>query len=105
MRFPASMGENSVLLSALPALTLSASLFKARNAALEINRTLCVAYNTEWLVKHKLMRVLNGRVAADDAYLGGIRKAKRGSGAAGKVAPVTGVKTRAAQYSGAICPQ
>lgn len=83
-------------------------------AALELKRTLGVAYNTAWLIKHKLMRVmtereddrvLSGRVEADDAYLGGVREGKAGRGAVGKVPLVIGVQTRVAEEDGAICPQ
>jgi len=63
-------------------------------AALGLKCTLGVAYNTAWLIKHKLMRVmteretdrvLSGRMGADDVYLGGARKGKSGRGAAGKL--------------------
>jgi len=49
-------------------------------SALELKRLLGVCYKTAWRVKHKLMEVqyeeeihtrLTGRVALDDAYIGG----------------------------------
>ena len=84
-------------------------------AALELKRTLGVAYSTAWLLKHKLMRVmtvreqdrvLSGRVEADDAYpyLGGAHAGKRGRSAEGKVPMVIGVQTPVAEKTGAICP-
>jgi ribosomal protein L37AE/L43A len=64
---------------------------KTNIAALSLKRYLGVGYPTAWLVKHKLMQVmaeredrrkLNGRVVADDAYLGGVTSGgKRGRGA------------------------
>ena len=59
-------------------------LTQAKNnvSALELKRHLGVCYRTAWLVKHKLMQVmqlredsrqLTGRVEVDDAYLGGQR--------------------------------
>jgi transposase-like protein len=82
-------------------------------AALELKRTLGVAYPTAWLIKHKLMRVmsereagrvLTGRVEADDAYLGGVHAGKRGRGAAGKVPLLIAVQTHSHPETGAICP-
>jgi transposase-like protein len=82
-------------------------------AALELKRTLGVAYSTAWLLKHKLMRVmtvreqdrvLSGRVEADDAYLGGAHAGKRGRGAEGKVPMVIAVQTHVAEETAAICP-
>jgi ribosomal protein L37AE/L43A len=64
-------------------------------AALELMRHLGVCYKTAWLIKHKLMEVmraredgreLRGRVAIDDAYLGGEHPGgKRGRGSQNKV--------------------
>jgi len=58
-------------------------------AGLELMRQLGVSYKTAWLVKHKLMqtmlvreapRRLTDRVEIDDAYLGGERVGRRGTG-------------------------
>ena len=60
----------------------------------ELKRQLGVCYRTAWLVKQKLMMVMRerkadgvigGRVIADDAYLGGERRGKRGRGSENKV--------------------
>lgn len=62
---------------------------KSNGAALELKRTVGVAYPTAWLIKYKLMgvmsvreagRVLTGRVEADDAFLGGVHAGKRRAG-------------------------
>lgn len=71
-------------------------------SALELSRLLGVSYNTAWLVKHKLLQVmeereqrreLSGRVEIDDAYLGGERRGKRGRGSPNKVPFVAAVQT------------
>lgn len=71
-------------------------------AALELSRLLGVSYNTAWLVKHKLLQVmqeqeqrreLSGRVEIDDAYLGGERKGKPGRGSPNKIPFVAAVQT------------
>jgi ribosomal protein L37AE/L43A len=64
---------------------------KTNISALGLKRHLGVSYPTAWLLKHKLMqtmaeredrRQLNGRVVANDAYLGGVTTGgKRGRGA------------------------
>ena len=73
-------------------------------AALELKRNLGVCYRTVWLVKHKLMqvmaereagKVLEGRVEADDAYLGGEREGKRGRGSENKIPFIAAVQTDA----------
>ena len=71
-------------------------------AALELSRLLGVSYNTAWLIKHKLLQVmqerehhreLTGRVEIDDAYLGGERKGKPGRGSPNKVPFIAAVQT------------
>ena len=72
-------------------------------AALELMRHLGVCYKTAWLIKHKLMelmreredsRVLDGRVAIDDAYLGGeLSGGKPGRGSQNKVPFIAAVQT------------
>ena len=74
---------------------------KTRISALALSRHLGVAYNTAWLLKHKLMETmrerddsqpLNGSVQVDDAYWGGERRGgKRGRGASGKTPFVAAV--------------
>lgn len=82
-------------------------------AALELKRTLGVCYKTAWMLKHKLLtvmeqreagRVLTERVEVDDAYLGGVRAGKRGRGAAGKQAMVIAVQTRVDEATGEANP-
>jgi hypothetical protein len=80
-------------------------LTQVRNnvAALELMRHVGVCYKTAWLIKHKLMdvmrfredgRQLDGRVAIDDAYLGGGRSGgKTGRGSENKVPFVAAVQT------------
>jgi transposase-like protein len=81
---------------------------QSKNAvsALELKRQLGVNYKTAWLVKHKLLRVmelrdeprkLGGRVEIDDAYLGGEREGNinGGRGALNKSAFVAAVQTTA----------
>lgn len=63
-------------------------------SALELSRRLGVAYNTAWMLHHKLMQVmvqreertpLDGHVHLDDAYIGGARSdGTTGRGASGK---------------------
>jgi len=71
----------------------------------ELKRQLGVCYRTAWLVKQKLMMVMRerkadgvigGRVIADDAYLGGERRGKRGRGSENKV-PFIGSMPRIVQ--------
>jgi transposase-like protein len=79
---------------------------QSKNAvsALELKRQLGVNYKTAWLVKHKLLTVmqlrdepykLDGRVEIDDAYLGGERagSCNGGRGALNKSAFVAAVQT------------
>ena len=79
---------------------------QSKNAvsALELKRQLGVNYKTAWLIKHKLLRVmelrdaphkLGGRVEIDDAYLGGEREGSinGGRGALNKSAFVAAVQT------------
>ena len=70
---------------------------------LELSRRLGVAYNTAWMMHHKLAQVmmerdrtkpLDGRVEMDDAYLGGEHNGgKRGRGSPGKMPIVAAVET------------
>jgi hypothetical protein len=70
-------------------------------SAMALSRHLGVAYNTAWLLKHKLMQAmrerddekpLTGAVQVDDAFWGGQRRGgKRGRGAAGKTPFVAAV--------------
>ena len=76
---------------------------QSKNAvsALSLSHQLGVAYNSAWLIKHKLMqamkerddsRPLAGLIQSDDAYWGGERRGgKRGCGAPGKTPLVTAV--------------
>jgi transposase-like protein len=78
---------------------------QSKNAisALELKRQLGISYPAAWLMKHKLLetmfqreelRVLDGRVELDDAYLGGERSGdKRGRGSPNKVPFVAAVQT------------
>ena len=95
--------------SKLPPTTWFAAIYhltqsKDGISSIELARRLGVKRQTAWLVKHKLMRAmaereaaepkLAGRVEIDDAYLGGERSGgKRGRGAAGKTAIVAAVET------------
>lgn len=82
------------------------AMTQSKNAvsALQLKRELGVNYKTAWLVKHKLLRVmelrdephkLGGRVEIDDAYLGGEREGSvnGGRGAMNKSAFVAAVQT------------
>lgn len=77
---------------------------KNATSILELKRLLGVAYETAWLVKHKLLQVmeqrdkrrrLDGRLEVDDAYLGGERAGHMhgGRGALNKTAFVAAVQT------------
>lgn len=76
---------------------------KTNLSALELSRSLGVAYSTAWRMKQKIMqamtereapRRLDGFVQVDDAYLGGERNGgKVGRGAPGKQAFVMAVET------------
>lgn len=80
-------------------------LTQAKNnvSALELKRHLGVRYPTAWVLKHKLMQVmelretsrrLDGRVEVDDAYLGGqLAGGTSGRGSDNKVAFVAAVQT------------
>ncbi len=79
---------------------------KSSVSALELKRRLGVSYKTAWLIKHKLLKVmqlrdephkLEGRVEIDDAYLGGERQGSvnGGRGALNKTAFVAAVQTNA----------
>jgi transposase-like protein len=97
--------------SKLPLTTWFAAIYQLTQAkggisSIELARRLGVRQPTAWLVKHKLMRAmaareaaepkLSGRVEIDDAYLGGERPGgKRGRGAAGKTPVVAAVETTA----------
>ena len=70
-------------------------------SAMALRRHLGVAYNTAWLIKHKIMQAmrerddaqpLSGLIQVDDAFWGGERRgAKRGRGAPGKTPFVAAV--------------
>ncbi len=75
---------------------------KTNVAALELSRHLGVSYNTAWLIKHKLLQVmqeresnreLQGRVEIDDAYLGGERQGPPGRGSPNKIPFIAAVQT------------
>ena len=71
-------------------------------AALELARQLGVKWDTAWLIKQKLLQVmqrnatsrLEDDVRLDDAYLGGSREGKPGRGAAGKMPFLIAIQTR-----------
>jgi transposase-like protein len=95
--------------SKLPLTTWFAAIYhltqgKGGISSVELGRRLGVKQGTAWLMKHKLMRAmaereaaepkLSGRVEIDDTYLGGERSGgKRGRGAAGKTPVVAAVET------------
>jgi hypothetical protein len=95
--------------SKLPLVTWFAAIYhltqsKGGISSVELGRRLGVKQGTAWLMKHKLMRAmagreaaeprLSGRVEMDDTYLGGERPGgKRGRGAAGKTPVVATVET------------
>lgn len=67
-------------------------------SALELQRKLGIAYRSAWFLAHRiryalerqpLSGMLSGTVEADETYVGGKRKGKRGRGAAGKTPVVT----------------
>lgn len=69
-------------------------------AAKEIERQVGVTYKTAWRMAHEIRKLMAdeptpffGEVEADETYIGGKRKGKRGRGAAGKT-PVVGVAMR-----------
>jgi transposase len=69
-------------------------------AAAEIERQVGVTYKTAWRMCHEIRKLmadgpskLRGVVEADETYVGGKRKGKRGRGAAGKT-PVVGLVER-----------
>lgn len=69
-------------------------------AALELQRQLGVTYKTAWRMAHEIRKLmqgdpakLKGIVEADETYVGGKRKGKRGRGAAGKT-PIVGIAER-----------
>lgn len=69
-------------------------------AAAEIERQVGVTYKTAWRMCHEIRKLmadgpskLRGTVEADETYVGGKRKGKRGRGAAGKT-PVVGLVER-----------
>jgi transposase-like protein len=67
-------------------------------AAYELHRTLGVAYRTAWFMAHRIREAMKlpplvdklaGTVEADETYIGGKAKGKRGRGALNKVPVVT----------------
>lgn len=74
---------------------------KNGHSALSLKRYLGICYRTAWRLKHKLLevvaeselaRILSGDVVADDAYLGGVHKGKRGRGSENKVLFIAAVQ-------------
>ena len=72
-------------------------------AALELKRLIGVQYNSAWLMKQKLMQVMDernrtgklaGQIQMDDAYLGGEKPGKSGRGSENKLPFVAAVETR-----------
>ena len=70
-------------------------------SAKELERQLGVTYKCAWRMAHQIRllmqeegNLLSGIVEADETYMGGVRKGKRGRGAEGKT-PVIGVLERA----------
>jgi transposase-like protein len=77
---------------------------KNRISSVELGRRLGLKQTNAWSLKQKIMAVMagregakrrDGRVAMDDAYLGGQRAGRRGRGAAGKQPFVAAVSTTA----------
>jgi len=56
------------------------------------------------MIKREENRVLKGIAEADDAYLGGARKGKRGRGAEGKAPMVIAIETKVDQETSKIHP-
>lgn len=78
----------------------------------ELQRALGVTYKTAWRMGHKIREqmdksdfqgLLSGHVEADEAYVGGRRRGKRGRGAAGKTI-VTGMKERGGAMQATVIP-
>jgi len=72
-------------------------------SALLLSKELDVCYPTAWLMAHKIRqamlagssrRLLRHVVELDDAYLGGVRRGRRGRGAAGKTPLLVAVEAR-----------
>lgn len=70
-------------------------------SALELMRQIGVSYRSAWRVKHKIMqvmleregiRILEGDIVIDDAYLGGEHKGKAGRGSENKIPFVAAVQ-------------
>jgi hypothetical protein len=90
-------------------------LTQAKNnvSALDLKRHLGVRYRSAWLLKHKLMQVMNeaeqsrqldGRIEIDDAYLGGeLPGGKSGRGSENKVAFIAAVQTTAKGHALRVC--
>lgn len=71
---------------------------KNRVAALELSRILGIGYRAAWFMAHRIRygmapaqqtANLTGTVEADETYIGGKRRGKRGRGAEGKTPVVT----------------
>lgn len=78
----------------------------------ELERTLGVTYKTAWRMGQQIrmlmagadgFEILKGHVEADEAYIGGHRRGKRGRGAAGKTI-VIGMKERQGRLTTEILP-
>jgi len=81
-------------------------------SAKQIQRDLNVSYKTAWYLMHRIRRAMKqpgfikqftGIVEADETYLGGKRRGKRGRGAAGK-AIVIGVRQRKGKLRAELIP-
>lgn len=79
-------------------------------AAAEIERQVGVTYKTAWRMCHEIRKLmadgpskLRGVVEADETYVGGKRKGKRGRGAAGKT-PVVGLAERGGDVQAKVVP-
>jgi transposase len=79
-------------------------------AAAEIERQVGVTYKTAWRMCHEIRKLmadgpskLKGVVEADETYIGGKRKGKRGRGATGKT-PVVGLVQRGGDVQAKVVP-
>lgn len=81
-------------------------------AALELSRLLGIAYSSAWFMAHRIRLMmarptnaskLSGTVEADETYIGGKRKGKRGRGAEGKT-PVVSLVERSGEVRSKVVP-